>query len=137
MPKHSFMSPKAIANRIKAKGLQKLKWYCQMCEKQCRDENGFKCHKMSESHARQMKLFIANPGKFMSGFSREFEKGFVQILRLKGGRRVKANEVYQDYISDRHHRHMNSTMWSTLTGFVLYLGRTGRAKIERAENEGN
>ena len=41
-PKHDFMSPKAIANRIKAKGLQKLRWYCQMCEKQCRDENGFK-----------------------------------------------------------------------------------------------
>lgn len=37
-----FLTPKAIANRIKAKGLQKLRWYCQMCEKQCRDENGFK-----------------------------------------------------------------------------------------------
>jgi hypothetical protein len=39
-----------IANRIKAKGLQKLRWYCQLCQKQCRDENGFKCHQMSESH---------------------------------------------------------------------------------------
>ena len=33
-----FLTPKAIANRIKAKGLQKLRWYCQMCQKQCRDE---------------------------------------------------------------------------------------------------
>ena len=32
------LTPKAIANRIKAKGLQKLRWYCQMCQKQCRDE---------------------------------------------------------------------------------------------------
>ncbi|KAI1239519.1 hypothetical protein IHE44_0012644 [Lamprotornis superbus] len=31
-------NPKAIANRIKSKGLQKLRWYCQMCQKQCRDE---------------------------------------------------------------------------------------------------
>ena len=38
MPKHEFMTPKAIANRIKSKGLQKLRWYCQMCQKQCRDE---------------------------------------------------------------------------------------------------
>ena len=38
MPKHDFMSPKAISNRIKSKGLQKLRWFCQMCEKQCRDE---------------------------------------------------------------------------------------------------
>lgn len=33
-----FLTPKAISNRIKAKGLQKLRWYCQVCQKQCRDE---------------------------------------------------------------------------------------------------
>lgn len=33
-----FLTPKAISNRIKAKGLQKLRWYCQSCQKQCRDE---------------------------------------------------------------------------------------------------
>ena len=38
MPKHGFLTPKAISNRIKAKGMQKLRWYCQMCSKQCRDE---------------------------------------------------------------------------------------------------
>ncbi|KAL8538511.1 hypothetical protein ACS0TY_000500 [Phlomoides rotata] len=54
MGKNEFLTPKAIANRIKAKGLQKLRWYCHMCQKQCRDENGFKCHCMSESHQRQM-----------------------------------------------------------------------------------
>ena len=36
--KAGFLTPKAISNRIKAKGLQKLRWYCQMCQKQCRDE---------------------------------------------------------------------------------------------------
>ena len=51
-----------IGNRIKAKGLQKLRWYCQMCQKQCRDENGFKCHQNSESHKRQMEVFGQNPG---------------------------------------------------------------------------
>ena len=52
-----------IANRIKAKGLQKLRWYCQMCGKQCRDENGFKCHLSSDSHQRQMMVF----GQVMPG----------------------------------------------------------------------
>lgn len=28
-----------IAKQIKAKGLQKLRWYCEMCKKQCRDDN--------------------------------------------------------------------------------------------------
>ena len=50
-----------IANRIKSKGLQKLRWYCQMCQKQCRDENGFKCHLTSESHKRQMQVFGEAP----------------------------------------------------------------------------
>lgn len=39
-----------IANRIKAKGLTKLRFYCQLCQKACRDENGFKCHQTSEGH---------------------------------------------------------------------------------------
>ena len=46
--KAGFLTPKAIANRIKAKGLQKLRWYCQMCQKQCRDEVLF-CFTMLES----------------------------------------------------------------------------------------
>ena len=77
MGKNGFLTPKAvnslnlcelqacaelsaalqISNRIKAKGLQKLRWYCQMCQKQCRDENGFKCHLNSDSHQRQMMVF--------------------------------------------------------------------------------
>ena len=33
MPKAERGTPKDIANRQKAKGLQKLRWYCQMCQK--------------------------------------------------------------------------------------------------------
>ncbi|MBN3271728.1 KIN17 protein, partial [Polyodon spathula] len=69
MGKAEFLSPKAIGNRIKSKGLQKLRWYCQMCQKQCRDENGFKCHCMSESHQRQLLLASENPDQFMDYFS--------------------------------------------------------------------
>lgn len=32
---------------MKSKGLQKLRWYCQLCNKQCRNENGFICHQMT------------------------------------------------------------------------------------------
>ena len=70
--KAGFMTPKAIGNRIKAKGLQKLRWYCQMCQKQCRDENGFKCHCMSESHQRQLLLFADNADEYLDSFSKEF-----------------------------------------------------------------
>lgn len=131
MGKNDFLTPKAIANRIKAKGLQKLRWYCQMCQKQCRDENGFKCHCMSESHQRQMEIFGQNSNRIVSGYSEEFESLFLEHMRRSHRfSRIAATVVYNEYIADRHHVHMNSTQWATLTEFVKYLGKTGKCKVE-------
>ncbi|KAK2882917.1 DNA/RNA-binding protein KIN17 [Channa argus] len=131
MGKADFLSPKAISNRIKAKGLQKLRWYCQMCQKQCRDENGFKCHCMSESHQRQLLLASENPNRFMDYFSDEFKNDFLELLRRRfGTKRVHNNIVYNEYISDREHIHMNSTQWETLTDFTKWLGRKGLCKVD-------
>lgn len=131
MGKNEFLTPKAIANRIKAKGLQKLRWYCQMCQKQCRDENGFKCHCMSESHQRQMQIFGQNANRIVDGYSQEFEELFLEHMkRSHRFSRVAATVVYNEYIADRHHVHMNSTEWATLTEFIKYLGKTGKCKVE-------
>ncbi len=127
-------TPKWLANKMRSKGLQKLRWYCQMCQKQCRDQNGFKCHIQSESHQRQLLIFADNPGKFLHDFSKEFEVGFVHLLKtMHGTKRVEANKVYQEYISDKEHLHMNATRWTTLTGFVMYLGKTGKCKVDETE----
>ena len=105
-----------------------------MCEKQCRDENGFKCHTMSESHQRQLLLFGENSGSYLSGYSKDLEKGYTDILRRQyPEKRVHANVVYQQYISDRDHVHMNSTCWVTLSSFVKHLGRTGKCVIDETE----
>ncbi|PNF42688.1 DNA/RNA-binding protein KIN17 [Cryptotermes secundus] len=134
MGKHEVCTPKYIANKIKAKGLQKLRWYCQMCEKQCRDENGFRCHMTSESHQRQLLLFADNADRYITNFSKEFERGFLEVLKHQFcTKRVHANRVYQDYISDRHHLHMTSTQWDALTDFVKWLGREGKCKVDEAE----
>lgn len=134
MGKHEAGTPKYIANKIKAKGLQKLRWYCQMCQKQCRDENGFKCHTMSESHHRQLLLFADNASRYMDQFSREFSQGYLNLLKRQfGTRRVAANRVYQEYIADRTHIHMNATQWLTLTAFVKWLGRTGQCVVDETE----
>ena len=131
MGKAEVGTPKWIGNKIKSKGLQKLRWYCQMCEKQCRDENGFKCHTSSESHQRQLLLFADNSGKFLDSYSGEFETTFINLLkRCHGTKRVFANAVYQEYIKDKEHIHMNATRWCTLSGFVQYLGSSGKCKIE-------
>ena len=168
-----FLSPKAIANRIKAKGLQRLRWYCQMCEKQCRDENGFQCHLRSEAHARQMQVFAQNPDKIVEGYSQQFEKDFLRCVRAPSPptrmattmrphthpldfepnvltllrhastrshfrvahphKTIAANVLYNEFIADRNHVHMNATKWLSLTSFVAYLGRTGKCKVEETD----
>ncbi|RKP17390.1 hypothetical protein ROZALSC1DRAFT_30795 [Rozella allomycis CSF55] len=134
MPKAEAGTSKALANKMKSKGLQKLRWYCQVCEKQCRDENGFKCHVLSEAHQRQMKLFGGNVDKQVNSYSREFSSGFISLLsRQYGTRRVHANHVYQEYIRDKQHTHMNATRWHSLTDFVLWLGKERICNIEETE----
>ena len=131
------MSAKQISKRIKAKGLGRLKWYCQMCQKQCRDENGFKCHATSESHLRQMELFAQNPEHYLNELSNEFETGFLKLLsRRFNTTSVDANKVYNEYIQDKEHSHMNATKWETLSGFVQYLGRTGKVRVDESEVDG-
>ncbi|KAJ7069951.1 domain of Kin17 curved DNA-binding protein-domain-containing protein [Mycena amicta] len=134
MPRAEVGTPKYVANKMKSKGLQRLRWYCQVCEKQCRDENGFKCHAASESHLRQMLVVGENAGRHISNYSQEFQSEFVRLLsRRFGTKRVRANQVYQEYISDKNHVHMNSTRWVTLTEFIKYLGRAGIARVDETE----
>ena len=44
--------------------------------------------------------------------------------------RIAANVLYNEFIRERHHIHMNATKWLTLTEFVKYLGREGKARVE-------
>jgi DNA/RNA-binding protein KIN17 len=46
---------------------------------------------------------------------------------------MRANVVYNEYIQDKLHIHMNATQWTTLSGFVQYLGRTGKCVVDETE----
>ncbi|KAI6044919.1 domain of Kin17 curved DNA-binding protein-domain-containing protein [Pisolithus marmoratus] len=117
MPRAEVGTPKYLANKMKSKGLQRLRWYCQVCQKQCRDENGFKCHAQSEAHLRQMLVVGEHAGRHIADFSSQFQHDFVQILsRRFGTKRVS-------FIQHKEHVHMNATRWVTLTEFVKHLGR--------------
>lgn len=87
--------PKAkdLVRRVKSKGMKKLKWYeacfrissyfpfryCQMCDKQCSDQNGFKRHCESEGHQRQLLLFAENQTAYLREFSNDFETNFMRV----------------------------------------------------------
>ncbi|RWR94387.1 DNA/RNA-binding protein Kin17 [Cinnamomum micranthum f. kanehirae] len=60
-----------------------------------------------------------------------FESTFLEHMKQSHRfSRVAATVVYNEYIADRHHIHMNSTEWATQTEFIKYLGRTGKCKVE-------
>ncbi|KAK4543163.1 hypothetical protein LTR36_005941 [Oleoguttula mirabilis] len=134
MPKAEVGSTKYVANKMKAKGLQRLRWYCQICEKQCRDENGFKQHTMSEGHVRAMLLIGEDPKKFINDYSNQFKRDFLHLLKTAHGeKKVHMNNFYQEYIRDKEHVHMNSTKWPSLTEFAKYLGREGVCRVEEGD----
>jgi len=124
--KHGPLDAKTISQKLKWRGLQKLKFYCQLCEKQMRDDNGFKCHMMSEAHQRNLLIAADNPGKVVSEYSEVFHKDYMALLKRRWGTsRVHCNTVYCEYVANKQHYHMNATQWTTLTQYVKWLAENG------------
>jgi DNA/RNA-binding protein KIN17 len=73
-------------------------------------------------------------GQTIAQFSQQFQYEFVLLLRTRHlTNRVLANTVYNEYIQDKHHVHMNATRWVTLGGFVQTLGKAGIVKVDEDE----
>ncbi|KAK7966102.1 uncharacterized protein PG986_000379 [Apiospora aurea] len=135
MGKAEVGSAKHLSNQMRRKGLQRLRWYCQVCEKQCFDDNGFKMHTQSESHVRQMLVVGEDSKKFINDYSRQFQRDFLQLLRTSHGEKaVQINQFYQSYIANKEHIHMNATKWPSLTEFAKHLGREGICRVEEKED---
>lgn len=127
-------STKAIANKSKMVGLQRLRWWCEPCQKQCRDENGFKQHTLSESHNRNMQIVGEDARGYINEKSRQFQRDFIQLLRTgHGEKKISLNQFYNEYIKDKEHVHMNSTKWPSLTEFAKFLGKEGICRVEEGE----
>lgn len=122
---------KYASKKLKASGLQKLKFYCQICEKQCRDANGFKNHLSSPSHLGRIENIGSGGKNVVEQYSQQFKSEFIRLLRINHGtKKINANKFYQEYIfNDRDHVHMNSTKWTSLTTFVKHLGQSGIVKV--------
>ena len=78
-----------------------------------------------------MLLVAQNQSGEIEKRSREFKSSFLELLRTSHGTKlVDANRIYNEYIADRDHSHMNATKWNSLTQFVQYLGREGICRVE-------
>ncbi|KAL2177845.1 domain of Kin17 curved DNA-binding protein-domain-containing protein [Thermothelomyces heterothallicus CBS 202.75] len=128
-------STKYISNKMKQKGLTRLRWYCQICEKACRDENAFKMHCQSESHMRRALEAGQNFKAVQDEYSRQFLNEFIRQLKTAHGEKsIHANKFYQEIIARRDHVHLNATRWHSLTDFVKYIAREGIVRAEEKED---
>lgn len=70
-------------------------------------------------------------GATIAEYSRQFQYEFMSLLKTRHQtKRVQANKVYNEYIQDKHHVHMNGTRWVTLAGFIMTIGKAGMVKVE-------
>ncbi|QLG74072.1 hypothetical protein HG535_0F05840 [Zygotorulaspora mrakii] len=132
MAKAEFGSAKYLSNQMKARGLQKLRFYCQVCEKQCRDENGFKSHIRSPSHLRKISQLSEAS---IDEYTRGFESDFLKLLKISHGeKKIRANKFYSQFIQDKNHIHMNATRFTSLTKFVQHLSKEGKIRLHGSED---
>ncbi|KAK3499368.1 domain of Kin17 curved DNA-binding protein-domain-containing protein [Neurospora hispaniola] len=137
MPKAEVGSAKYLANKMKSRGLNRLRWYCQLCEKSCRDENGYKMHCQSPSHTAKALEAGANFKGVQDTFSEQFLKDFISQLKTSHGEKeIHINKFYQEVIARKDHVHLNATKWHSLTEFAKFLGREGVCRVEEKEGEG-
>lgn len=135
MPKSGEIgSPKWISKQLKKKGLDKLKFYCQCCQKQCRDANGYKLHIVSPSHISKEQQHSQN--NTVLKWSQQFEGDFVYTLKsLSRDNPITANRVYNELIRDKSHVHLNSTRWRSLSAFINHLQHKNVVKVLASEPE--
>jgi len=67
--------------------------------------------------------FNSNPRAYIQKYSADFESEFLSHFKVKYGPNqwVIANKAYNEVIRDPHHTHLNSTRWTTLGEFIMYL----------------
>lgn len=115
----------------KLRGTGRLKFFCQICTKQCKDEHGWTCHINSASHKRKVEEFAENPEEIIGNYSVKFETNILQILRDKySGRKVRLGELFKEFIDDRTYIDINMTRWKNLDEFWRYLREVKNVEIE-------
>ena len=80
--------------------LGKLKNYCTICKKQCKDENGLKMHISSSFHNKMKASY--DPEKEKAKNSLNFERVFGEVYKNKYGTNnwVTLNKIYNELVHD-------------------------------------
>ena len=123
------------------RGLQKTRFYCSTCERQCLDQHGYDLHCKSETHIIRFRRAVQENGgslnKLVNNKSNEFHKEMISTLRRHHGfKSVRLNNLYQEHIAVKGHVHLNATRWPSLTAYSRFLAQSGDARVWN-ENDGD
>jgi hypothetical protein len=135
-PKSSNKTFAEEKNRYTNKGPGKLAFYCDACQRQCGDKVGYERHCNSKIHLAKVEWIAQNPSLYLEENSTRFENAFLDFLKLRAGRAIEANTLYQDMVHDKDHIHMKGTQWSSLTDFVRHLDAKKLCKVDYVEGRG-
>lgn len=112
----------------------KEKFFCQVCNRQCQDKDGFKCHLNSSTHRKNIERVAKNPEKYIEEYSSEFMKGYLDVIRRED-QWVSANVVYDKYIKEKGSVGLNTTKWESLAKFLEFISKEKKVKLEPKEND--
>lgn len=135
MGKKPLTEAMLISKKFRYGSLGKLKWFCEMCQYQARNEESFNSHVKSERHRRMMLHFRENSESIIRNNSNQFKKEFLSVLKTRyRDKEVLANTVYISVISNKYHQHMNSTRWISVRGFLEEIKQDGYIELKDTDN---
>eukprot|EP00421_Protoceratium_reticulatum_P021016 CAMPEP_0168392308 /NCGR_PEP_ID=MMETSP0228-20121227/18431_1 /TAXON_ID=133427 /ORGANISM="Protoceratium reticulatum, Strain CCCM 535 (=CCMP 1889)" /LENGTH=148 /DNA_ID=CAMNT_0008405645 /DNA_START=209 /DNA_END=652 /DNA_ORIENTATION=- len=122
------------------KVIPKIRWFCGLCQRQCKSQVGFTKHCKHPEHLQHELQAISRiqAGQArqhdLDAFSQQFKDAFVGIVTEKHPLVVYAHDVYKQMVPrDRAMKRMQETCWETLGSFCAHLRGEGRLRAWKTD----
>ena len=114
----------------------KEKFFCQICNRQCQDKDGFTCHLKSKTHQKNIERVAKNPEKYIENYSNDFKRDYLDFLKREHQDEwVSANVIYDKYIKEKDNVPLNATKWESLIKFLQYIASEKLISLQPKEDD--
>lgn len=114
----------------------KEKFFCQICNRQCQDKDGFTCHLKSKTHQKNIERVAKSPQKYIDNYSNDFKRDYLDFLKREHKNEwVSANVIYDKYIKEKDNVPLNATRWESLIKFLQFIADEKLINIQPKEDD--
>lgn len=114
----------------------KEKFFCQICNRQCQDKDGFNCHLKSKTHQKNIERVAKNPEKYIDNYSNDFKRDYLDFLKREHKNEwVSANVIYDKYIKEKDNVPLNATKWESLIKFLQHIAEEKLINLQPREDD--